>query len=164
MFIASGCKATSYMVPAGDAAEGFYAVGAGLRSTNDPAYAEDTFIKFAREQLAASGLDPSLELVGVGFAQYGWAHVEILRIANALPGGLTRSNELLALRGAELDHPMLLDGVRFSTAGNDDAYFVEGAEYSRYDSRVKAWFSQGPAADLNGTSPNCVWARSRCQR
>jgi hypothetical protein len=163
-FIASGCKVPGYMVPAGEAAGGLYAVGAGLRSLNDPAFAEDTFVKFAREQLTASGLDPKRELVGVGFAQYGWAHVEILRTASGLPGGLTRSNVLLALRGTNLDHPMLLDGVRFATAGDYDAYFVEGAEYTRYDARTKAWFVQGPAADLNGLSPNCVWSKSRCGR
>ncbi|MEZ5409078.1 MAG: hypothetical protein R2761_13685 [Acidimicrobiales bacterium] len=102
--------ADAYMNPAGPAADlALTPVGPGVVSLNDPAHAEDTFVRFAVEQLEAADLDPTRELLGVGFGQYGWAHVEILRIA-AMPGGLTRSNSLLALRGADLVHP-LVDGA-----------------------------------------------------
>lgn len=164
-FLPSGCTgAEAYMEPAGPSADGFYAVGPGVISLNDPAHADDTFVRFAAEQLAAAQLDPTRELLGVGFGQYGWAHVEILRIAAALPGGLTRTNVLLALRGADLVHPMLDTGVRFATNGTADAYFVEGAAYNRYDTKVKGWYPQGPAIDLNGSSPACEWVRGICQR
>jgi branched-chain amino acid transport system substrate-binding protein len=146
-----------YMAPAGAAADGFYVVGAGVKSSADPVYAEDTFVRFVNDQLAAAGFGDDRPLVGVGFAQYGWAHVEILRLAAALPGGLSRSNVVLALRAADLDHPMLLDGVRFVTEGDRDAFFIEGAQYSRYDAEAGAWFQQGPAVDLNGSSPTCRW-------
>ncbi len=164
-FLPSACTAAdAYMDPAGPAADGFYAVGPGAISLNDPAHAEDTFVRFAVEQLTAADVDPGRELLGVGFGQYGWAHVEILRIAAALPGGLTRSNVLLALRGADLVHPMLDSGVRFSTSGTADPYFVEGAAYNRYDTKVKGWYRQGAAVDLNGSSPACEWVRGVCQR
>ncbi len=164
-FLPSGCTAAdAYMNPAGPAADGFYAVGPGVVSLNDPAHVDDTFVRFAAEQLEAADLDPKRELLGVGFGQYGWAHVEILRIAAALPGGLTRSNVLLALRGADLVHPMLDRGVRFTTSGTSDAYFVEGAAYNRYDTKVKGWYPQGAAIDLNGASPACEWVRGICQR
>jgi len=164
-FLPSVCTgADAYMSPAGPAADGVYAVGPGVVSLNDPAHAEDTFVRFAVEQLEAADLDPTRELLGVGFGQYGWAHVEILRIAAALPGGLTRSNVLLALRGVDLVHPLVDGGVRFATSGAADAYFVEGAAYNRYDAKVKGWYPQGSAIDLNGSSPACEWVRGICQR
>jgi branched-chain amino acid transport system substrate-binding protein len=163
MFTPLRCSQPSvYMAPAGAAADGFHVVGAGVKSSADPVYAEDTFVQFVNEQLAAAELSSERALVGVGFAQYGWAHAEILRLASALPGGLSRSNVVLALRAADLDHPMLLDGVRFVTEGNSDAYFIEGAEYSRYDATAGAWFQEGPAVDLNGSSPNCPWDSDGC--
>jgi hypothetical protein len=90
--------------------------------------------------------------------------VEILRIAAAMPGGLTRSNLLLAMRGADLVHPLVDRGVHFATSGTADAYFVEGAAYNRYDTKVKGWYPQGTAVDLNGSSPVCGWVRGICQR
>jgi hypothetical protein len=164
MFTPLRCSQPSvYMEPAGVAGDGYYVVGSGVKSSDDPVYAEDTFVRFVNEQLAAAGLDRERPLTGVGFSQYGWAHVEILRLAAALPGGLSRSNVVLAMRGADLEHPMLLDGVRFVTEGNSDAYFIEGAAYSRYDAEAGAWLQQGPAVDLNGSSPACAWSTSRCR-
>lgn len=164
LFTPSGCRQPEqFLAPAGSAGHGFWVVGGGVKSTNDPAWADDVFVRFANEQLRAAGLDPARELVGVGFAQYGWAHVEMLRLAASLPGGLTRSNLLLALRGAELDHPMLLNGVRFAADGGQDAYFIEGGEYSRYDSSSQTWFPQPIAIDLNGSSPTCSWVRLVCR-
>lgn len=164
LFTPSGCKQPEqYLAPVGAAGHGFWVVGGGVKSTVDPAYADETFVKFVNEQLAEAGLDPGRVLVGVGFAQYGWAHVEMLRLASALPGGLSRSNLVLALRGADLAHPMLLEGVRFASEGNLDAFFIEGGEYSRYDSDSRAWFQQGPAVDVDGASPNCSWTRSACR-
>ena len=163
MFTPSVCKAPeSYMAPAGQAADGFLVVGAGFKSTIDPLYSEETFVSFVNEQLQAAGLDPAQNLVGVGFAQYGWAHVELLRVAAALPGGLSRSNVVLAMRGLDLEHPMLLEGVRFVSEGLRDPYFIEGAEYSRYDAAVGGWFQTGPAVDVNGLSPACRWIGSAC--
>ena len=135
-----------------------------MKSLNDPAFADETFVRFSIDELTAAGLDPTRELIGVGFAQYGWAYTEALRLASSLPGGLSRSNLLLALRGAALDHPMLLDGVRFETDGARDAYLIEGAEYSRYDAESETWFPQGRAVDVNGSSPNCAWVDLVCQR
>ena len=36
-----------------------------------------------------------------------------MRIAGELPGGINRTNVILALRTMDMTHPMLLDGVRF---------------------------------------------------
>jgi hypothetical protein len=54
--------------------------------------------------------------------------------------------------------------VYFATDGLGDPWFIEGAAYNRYDSVAGAWYPQGPAVDLNGTSPSCAWSRGACQR
>ncbi len=163
LFTPSVCKQpTAFMVPSGAAGEGFHVVGGGVRSLSDPAVADDTFVRFARRRLTDTGLDPDQSLVGVGFAHYGWAHVETLRVAAALPGGLTRSNLTLAMRNIDLQHPMLFDGVRFSTQGVRDGFVIEGAEVSRYDAAERVWRPTGSALDLNGLSPNCVWDDLAC--
>lgn len=163
LFTPSSCRQPDlYVAPAGLDGDGFWSVGGGVKSLNDPAFADDTFVAFARDTIAAAGLDPSNELIGVGFAQYGWAHVEMLRIADALPGGLSRTNLVLALRGSQLRHPILLDGVQFSAEGTRDGYFIEGGEYVRYDADAEAWFADGPAVDLNGSSPTCSFDDLAC--
>ena len=163
-FTPSVCKQPStFMEPLGLDGDGFYVVGNGVKSATDPLFAEEAFIRFTNRELATAGLDPQSTLTSVGFSQYGWAHVEALRLASALPGGLSRSNLILALRNLDLQHPMLFKGVRFSTSGTRDAYPIEGAEVSRYDAEVGSWFQQGAAFDLNGSSPTCSWAQLACK-
>ena len=163
-FNPSVCKQpTAYMVPLGDAGDGFYVVSSGVKSVDDETYAEETFIEFANTRLTEVGLDPNQSLVTIGFAHYGWAHVETLRLAAALPGGLNRSNLTLAMRSIELQHPMLFDGVRFSTEGVRDGFVIEGAQVSQYDAMAQAWFPQGAPIDLNGVSPNCTWEELVCE-
>ncbi|MEM9891304.1 MAG: ABC transporter substrate-binding protein [Actinomycetota bacterium] len=163
-FNPSVCKQPSaYMVPVGPAADGVLVVGGGIRSLDDPSLADDTFATFARQRLDDAGLESQQSLVAIGFAHYGWAHVEALRLAADLPGGLTRSNLVLALRNLDLQHPMLFDGVRFSTQGARDGFVIEGAEVSRYDAEARGWFQEGLAIDLNGTSPSCTWDELVCE-
>ncbi|MGF1600060.1 MAG: ABC transporter substrate-binding protein [Acidimicrobiales bacterium] len=165
LFTPSVCRQpATYMTPAGDAAQGFLVVGAGVKSTLDPQYADETFIAFTNERLTEVGLDPAASLVGIGFAQYGWAHVELLRVAAALPGGLTRTNVLLAMRSLDLHHPMLLDGVNFATRGVADPFVIEGAEVSSFDVAIGSWLTTGPALDIDGFSPPCRWSQGVCQR
>ncbi|MCP3991884.1 MAG: ABC transporter substrate-binding protein [Actinomycetia bacterium] len=157
-FTPSVCtQPSSFMIPLGADGDGFYVIGSGVKSTVDPLFADEPFIRFVDHELRLAGLDPAATLAGVGFAQYGWAHVEVLRLASELPGGLSRSNLVLALRSLDLQHPMLLDGVRFSTNGRRDGYPIEGAEASRYDAEAGAWFQQGATLDLNGSTPRCEW-------
>ena len=163
LFTPSVCKdQNAMMVPAGDAADGWLIVGGGVKSTTDPQYADDPYIKFLNDTLSEAGLDPSVGLYGSGFGQHGWPHVEALRIAAELDGGLTRSNLLIALRAMEGEHPAFLDGIQFAVNGNEDAYYIEGSEISVYDAANASWVQQGPAVDLNGSSPNCAWRDGSC--
>ncbi len=163
LLASSVCKSVElYMGPAGTAGEGFRILDGGWKVTSDPDLAEDPFVAWANTTLTAAGADTATGFFGRGFAHYGWAMVEALRIAAELDGGLTRSNFLLAQRAVSLDHPALIDGIRFSTSGMADPYPVEGSQVLRYNSEEQAWIQDGPVLDINGQSPNCRWVTDNC--
>ncbi|MEM8922052.1 MAG: ABC transporter substrate-binding protein [Actinomycetota bacterium] len=163
LFAPSVCKdPNAYMIPAGEAANGFLIVGGGVKATTDPQYADDAYVSWVNSEMEARGLDTSIGLYGTGFAQYGWPHVEALRIAAELEGGLSRTNLLLALRGMDLVHPLTLDGISFSVNGAEDGYYIEGSEFSEYDAASESWTQLGAAIDLNGSSPKCSWTDEGC--
>ena len=159
VFTPSVCKAVaSYMAPAGDAADGWYIIGGGLKDTTDPQWEDDAWISFTNEELEARGGDPEISLQGQGFGERGWAFEQVLRIAAELPDGLTRTNLILAQRGmTEMSHPALLDGIGFGMNGSEDAYFIEGSDISVFDAGSQSWNKEGDVIDLSGLSPNCPW-------
>jgi branched-chain amino acid transport system substrate-binding protein len=157
-FTSSVCKGIeAFMVPAGEASDGWWIVGGGqkdLADANDDD--DDIFINFLNEYLLSEGLDPSISLLGSGVF-YAFGQVEGLKIAAELPGGLNRTNFILALRSLSVKHPMLLDGITFAVDGNADAYYIEGSDISQFDYATKSWTQVGDLVDLNGSSPNCAW-------
>ena len=78
-------------------------------------------------------------------------------MAAELPDGLTRSNFILAVRSLDIYHPMFLDGISFAANGNDDSYYIEGSDFSRFDADAQTWNIIGDIVDVNGGSPNCAW-------
>jgi len=113
-FQPSVCKAVSaYMAPAGDAADNWLIFGGGAKDSTDPQYENDTYISWMNDQIEDAGLDSSVSLYATGYGLYGWAHVEALRIAAELDGGLTRTNFMIAVRSLRTSHPALLDGIAF---------------------------------------------------
>ena len=156
-FTPSVCKAiAAYMEPAGDAADGWWIVGGGAKDTSDPKYIDEPFIDFINTNLAAAGLDPAISLYGVGYL-YGYPYVEALRVAADLPGGLSRSNFILAARSLDIDHPMFLDGITMRLDGAEDAYAIEGSDFSLFDAGAQTWNIVGDIVDVDGGSPNCAW-------
>ena len=163
LFMPSVCKdPNSFMIPAGDVANGWNIVGGGLKVTTDPQYADDVYIKFLNETLAAAELDTTIGAYGTGFGLFAWPIVESLRLANEMEGGLTRTNLILAVRVIDLEHPQLLDGITFSMNGNKDGYPIEGSDFAVYDSATASWVTQGSVVDLNGSSPSCSWGPEGC--
>ena len=163
LFTPSVCRdPAAYLIPAGDAADGWNIVGGGIKATTDPRFADEPFIVFTDETLASAGFDPAVGFYGTGFATYGWAFVEALRIAAELDGGLTRSNLILAQRTMDLDHPVLLDGVRFAMDGAADGYPVEGSNFGVYDAANQVWVEDTPVVDVDGSTPNCSWTDAGC--
>lgn len=153
-----------YLEPAGDDADGWWIAGGGTKDITDPAYAGDPFVKLLNDNLRDAGLSTHDPLHGTGFV-YGYALVEALRVAAELPGGLTRSNFVLAMRSLDITHPLLLDGIRFRMNGNADAHLVEGSEFLRYDADSDRWRARGRVIDRNGRTPTCDWDQdeARCR-
>ncbi len=161
-FAPSVCKGIeAYMKPAGDAGDDWWIFGGGAKDTSDPAYITEPFIAWLNDNLDAAGLDSSISLYGTGY-WYGYPYVESLRTAAALPGGLTRTNFILAVRAVDVYHPMLLTGMTFAMNGAVDAYAVEGSDLSQYDASQHTWNQIGDVIDLNGLSVNCVWTETGC--
>ena len=156
-FTPSVCKGiAAYMAPAGEAADDWWIVGGGAKDTTDPVYIDEPFIDFINTNLADAGLDPSISLYGTGYL-YGYPYVEALRVGADLPGGLTRTNFILAVRALNIRHPLLLDGISFASNGAEDSYFVEGSDFSQFDADAQSWTIVGDIVDVNGGSPNCAW-------
>ncbi len=156
-FTPSVCKGiAAYMAPAGAAADDWWIVGGGAKDTTDPVYIDEPFIAFINDNLAAAGLDPAISLYGTGYL-YGYPYGEALKVANDLPGGLSRTNFILAVRALNINHPLLLDGISFGANGAADAYFIEGSDFSQFDADAQSWSIVGDIVDVNGGSPNCAW-------
>ncbi len=159
-FTPSVCKGiAAYLAPAGMAADGYWIVGGGAKDTTDSGKMDEPFIAFARDLISDAGEDPSISLTGEGVFR-GYAFTEAFRIADALPGGMSRTNLMLALRNFKIYHPGLLDGLVTELKGNSDAYFVEGSEYSQFDAENQTWVMVGDVVDANGGTPNCRWDKA----
>ena len=158
-FTPSVCKApASWVSPAGDDGDGWYIVGGGVKDTTDPALiGSDAFIDFIIESLEANDLDPTNSMHGNGY-MLGYPYVEALRTAAELPGGLSRTNFMLAVRAIDIRHPMYLDGITFTMNGNADAFPIEGTDISQYDSSTHSWIVAN-VIDVSGSTPNCAWSR-----
>ena len=156
-FTPSVCKGiAAYMAPAGMAADGWWIVGGGSKDTTDPKHMDEPFIQFVNKNLEDGGLDPAISLYGIGYT-YGYPHVEALRVAAELPGGLTRTNFIQAVRNIDIYGPLTLDGITLAMNGAADGYFVEGSDFSRFDATEQTWNMVGDVVDANGASPNCAW-------
>lgn len=163
LFLPSSCRdAATFLAPAGPAADGWRILGGGLKSTADPTSADDPYVSFVRQALTDAGLDPADPQASAGFALFGWAEVEALRVAAELPGGLTRANLLLALRGLQLHHPFSLDGIGLTTSGTADPFPLEGSDVLAYDASAQVWRTDGGVLDVNGATPPCPWNGSSC--
>jgi hypothetical protein len=170
LFQPSVCSASSFVGKDkvggdGSATNGWWIVNGGTKDLNGPEKDTDPYIKWARELLQSKGVAPeSSGSLGSGFA-FAFPMVQGLQIADALPGGLTRSNFITALRTFDMTNPFLLPGIGFNMNGNADAYFIEGGIYQTYNSQTQGWESQGKVIDLSGKSHNCAWdqATSTCK-
>ena len=159
-FTPSVCKGiAAYLAPAGMAADGYWIVGGGQKDTTDTKLQDEPYIKFVNELISAAGEDPGISLTGEGVFR-GYDITEAFRIADALPGGMSRTNLMLALRNFKIFHPGLLDGIATELKGNVDAYFIEGSEYSQFDAENQTWVQVGDPVDANGGTPNCRWDKA----
>ena len=156
LIMSSVCANPQTVHLAGRSSDGWYSVRGGLKAANDPTHANDVFIEFVNESIDESRHDPDQPLYGMAY-WFAYPYVEALRIAAELPGGLTRTNLMLTVRSLNISHPMLADGIRLRTNGNEDAIAIEASEFSRYNAEIGAWRVLGPVIDVEGTTQNCAW-------
>ena len=144
----------------GSASNGWWIVNGGAKDINDPNQLSDPFVAWGRQLLQSHGVDPaSSGSLGSGFG-FAEPMVQALQIAGALPGGLTRSNLILAIRSMDYTSPWALPGILFNMNGNKDAYPTEGGIFQKYNSAKQVWESQGKVIDLSGQSKDCAWDQS----
>lgn len=144
----------AYLEPAGPAGDGWAVLTGGVERVDhlDPTH---PFTVLIDEGLETAGVDSADEASVLGSALYGWAWHQTLEIAARLPGGLTRTNFVLAQRGlSSLDHPMLDDGVVLASWGLDDPYPIEGSTLAF--AFGGAWFDEN-VIDIDGATPPCSW-------
>ncbi|MFN0029522.1 MAG: ABC transporter substrate-binding protein [Acidimicrobiales bacterium] len=159
LFQPSVCVTNSFVGydKVGDAVDGWYIVNGGQKDLISPAFEADPYVLFARKQLADAGFDYKTSgSFGSGYT-FGWPIFQALQIASDLPGGLTRSNLVLAIRAMDMTHPILLEGIKFNMNGTKDAYMIEGGVFQKRDAKGDKWVSEGSIIDLSGKSANCVW-------
>jgi len=149
----------------GSAGNGWWIVNSGTKDLTDSRFQSDPYIQWARGQLQAAGISPDSSSLLSGGLILGWTFAQSVMIADQLPGGLTRTNFILAQRAIDMTNPMFVPGVRFHMDGNKDAYFIEAGQYQQWDSANQTWVPKSDVFDLDGKSKNCAWdpASSVCK-
>jgi ABC-type branched-subunit amino acid transport system substrate-binding protein len=161
-FVSSVCKSATFVGKAavGDASEGWWNVGGGIIDLASPAEDGNPYVVWARNLLTAHNMDyRTSSFYGAGLA-FGWSRAQVLQVAGALDGGLTRANYVTALRSMDMTPAAYLPGIRANMSGNRDAYWIEGSEIGKYDVATQQFVVQGPVIDLSGKSQICAWNQS----
>jgi branched-chain amino acid transport system substrate-binding protein len=162
LFLPQGCASTSFVGKDkvggdGAAANGWLVVSPGIKDIKDPAYNNDAYVQWLRGALKAKGLDPdAAPTLGSGI-NYGFPVVQALAIAGQLPGGVTRSNYMLAIRTIDMTSPMLQPGLGLHMDGVNDAFIVQGGIFMKWDSAKQTFVAQGNPVSLDGKEKNCAW-------
>lgn len=159
LFQPSVCATNSFVGydKVGDSVDGWWIVNGGQKDLISPAFESDPYIQYARKELADGGFDYKASgSFGSGYT-FGWPVFQALQIGADLPGGLTRSNLILALRAMDMTHPNLLEGIKFNMDGTKDSYLIEGGVFQKRDAKGDKWVSDGSVIDLSGKSANCAW-------
>jgi ABC-type branched-subunit amino acid transport system substrate-binding protein len=144
----------------GSAGDGWWLLSNGVKDTKDPAFANDPYIKWLKEAMAAKGINPDTSINYAGGINYGFPVIQALKIAGELDGGLTRTNFLLALRSIDMTPPMLLQGIRLHMNGLKDAYIVEAGQFMKWNAAKQTYEFQGNLINLDGKAKLCAWDQS----
>jgi hypothetical protein len=140
----------------GWAADGWWVVGGGLKDFNAAEFDDDPWVSATRDVLAKAGYDYHVSSNFTWGASLGWQISQALQVAGQLQGGLTRANLNLALRSMDMTNPALVEGVKFNMNGNADAFLIEGADLSQFNSAEQRWEVRS-IIELSGKSATCSW-------
>ena len=132
--VSGTCRTSLFIAPAGPGATDALFAAAG-KDLGDVALAADPEVVKVRQLAVKYGVAENL--LGVSLIPTGWVYGEILRDvlvrADAMTGGLTRPNVLLAARNSNIKSGLILPGVELKLAGKDDAYLVESARFDKWN-------------------------------
>jgi ABC-type branched-subunit amino acid transport system substrate-binding protein len=117
----------TYFKPVDPAGEGVLVAVAG----KDASMVDDPEVQRVNGILEDAGLDPNTGSYFTG-ALFGVNLEAAFRQAAAEEGGLNRVNLMRAVWNAEWENPLALEGSTIASAGADDAYLVEAAQFARY--------------------------------
>jgi branched-chain amino acid transport system substrate-binding protein len=125
-----------------------------VKDVNDPAFADDEFVKLFHSTLKEQGLDSKQTTYATGWL-FAWYMVEALKQAATYEGGLDRGNIALAAQYIDAQNPLVLDGITQSASAPTDAYLNEGGRMVVYtmgeDKSVLGTFVPvGELLDQNG--------------
>ncbi|MEZ5265581.1 MAG: ABC transporter substrate-binding protein [Acidimicrobiales bacterium] len=141
----------------GSAGDGWWIMNPGVKDLKDPELADDPYIQWLRDELQKNGIDPdSSTQLGDGI-NYGFPVLQALLIAGDLPGGITRTNVLLAYRTIDMTSPMLRPGMRLHMDGLNDAYIAEAALFSQWDAAKQTYVDRSEVFNLDGKTKLCHW-------
>jgi branched-chain amino acid transport system substrate-binding protein len=165
LFQPSVCKGNSFVGKEkvggdGSVSDGWWVVGGGLKPADSPALDGDPWVKSARAELEAGGVDWHAEPTALAGSRFAWTVEQTFNVAAQLDGGLTRANFIVALRSFDMTAPFLLEGARFNMNGNADAYLTEASEFSTYNASTQGWDQEGELIELSGKSSNCAFNQS----
>ncbi|MFN0092393.1 MAG: ABC transporter substrate-binding protein [Acidimicrobiales bacterium] len=137
------------------------------KDVNDPSVANEPFAKQFRDILVKAGLDPTNPGQNGQSAMFAWPFVENLKRASQLPGGLSRTNLMLAIRSYSAQHPMVFDGIKFEMNGTKDPHPIEGASFLKYTvpagQETGSFVPIGKIVDQNGKNGPCQYDGKECK-
>ncbi len=144
----------------GTASDGWWLVGGGARDMTDASQMDLPFVKFMRDLLTSKGIDPASSGNLNSGTFFAFPLVQSLLIAGELPGGLTRSNFMLATRMIDMTDPFVFEGIELKVNGAEDPYPIEGGVYQQYSTEKQAFQRQSDIINLAGESKPCAWSQS----
>ncbi len=142
-FLPSACRDPApSLIPAADRADGWLTLVDGPDFLTQMVRGEGSMSDWIKAHLEAGSVDWNYQPSVDGW-HWAWHYVELLRIADALPGGLTRPNFLLAAWAADLRPPLNWPGITFTLNGPSDPHPVEAAQLVQWASRTETWIPIG---------------------
>ncbi|MFN0090096.1 MAG: ABC transporter substrate-binding protein [Acidimicrobiales bacterium] len=169
-FIASTCAGISTVFkPTGEAGRDFL-ITQYWKDGSDASFKDDPDVKKVRDLIQAGGFNPDDSWTNWG-VWYTMPLVQIFKNAAARPGGLTRTNLMIAAWSLSYDHPLNRgpagNRIKFEMYGPKDPAFTEGAILSRYTidpgAEVGKHVEFGQVIEQNGSSATCAWDGKQCK-
>jgi len=160
LWMPSVCKPLSFVGEkvVGKNSNGWLIAGGAVFDVNDASKPNDPGLQYAQKILKDAGIDPKVSSSFSAGFYLGWPMIELMRIAAQLDGGLTRANYLTAMRAMDMTSPFVLPGIKMQTAGNKDAFVIEGSEIAKFDAAKQTWIQEGDIVNLGGKTAPCAWS------